>query len=88
MGLSFADAFEKTIGKETKPTPTPSPASGVTSDDMKAYVDAKFSEIENTITTKMEQFFKENNVETVPESKVETPKETPQADNNIEKEGE
>jgi hypothetical protein len=83
--MNFMDAYAKTIGKETPPAPKPeTPA--VTSDDVKAYVDAKMADLKK----EMQQIFQESNKkeETVP-NKVETPEETPQpiADNNIEKEG-
>ena len=75
--MNFMDAYAKTIGKETPPAPKPeTPA--VTSDDVKAYVDAKMADLKK----EMQQIFQESN-------KVETPEETPQpiADNDIEKEG-
>lgn len=88
MSKGFLDAYNKTLGKEIKtPTNTPSGSSSITSEDMKAYVDAKFTEMKNSLSNEMKQFFS-NKEETVPD-KVETPEETtnPQADNNIEKEG-
>ena len=83
--MNFMDAYAKTIGKETPPTPKPeTPA--VTSDDVKAYVDAKMADLKK----EMQQIFQESykKEETVP-NKVETPEETPQpkADTKIEKEG-
>ena len=83
--MNFMEAYAKTIGKETPAAPKPeTPA--VTSDDVKAYVDAKTEDLKK----EMQQFFKEyyKKEEAAP-NKVETPEETPQpiADNNIEKEG-
>ena len=84
--MNFMDAYAKTIGKETPPAPKPeTPA--VTSDDVKAYVDAKMTDLKK----EMQQLFQESNnkKEEAAPNKVETPEETPQpiADNNIEKEG-
>lgn len=90
MSKGFLDAYNKTLGKEIKtPAKTTSGSSSITSEDMKAYVDAKITEMKNSLSNEMKQFFS-NKEETVPD-KVETPEETtnPQADNNnnIEKEG-
>ena len=78
------DAYAKTIGKETPPAPKPETPS-VTSDDVKAYVDAKMSDLKK----EMQQLFQESNKKEEAAPKVETPEETPQtnADKNIEKEG-
>lgn len=88
MSKGFLDAYNKTLGKEIMtPAKTTSGSSSITSEDMKAYVDAKFTEMKNSLSNEMKQFFSSKE-ETVPD-KVETPEETtnPQADNNIEKEG-
>jgi len=83
--MNFMDAYSKTLGKETPPTPKPeSPA--VSSDDVKAYVDAKM----NDLKKEMQQLFQESNKkEEAASNEVETPEETPKpnADNIIEKEG-
>ena len=89
--MNFMEAYSRTIGKE-KPQPAPAPAQttpGLSTDDMKAYVDAKFDEMRNTISDEMKKFLSDNNVDSSQsKSTVETPEETPtpQAD-NIEKEG-
>ena len=83
--MNFMDAYAKTIGKETPPAPKPETPS-VTSDDVKAYVDAKM----NDLKKEMQQLFQESNKkEEASSNEVETPEETPQpnADNNNEKEG-
>jgi hypothetical protein len=80
--MNFMDAYAKTLGKETPPAPKPeTPA--VTSDDVKAYVDAKM----NDLKKEMQQLFQDQ--KEAASNKVETPEETPQkdADKNIEKEG-
>ncbi len=82
--MNFMDAYAKTIGKETPPAPKPeTPA--VTSDDVKAYVDAKMTDLKK----EMQQLFQESNKkEAAASDKVETPEETPQTNaDNIEKEG-
>ena len=80
--MNFMDAYAKTIGKETPPAPKPETPS-VTSDDVKAYVDAKM----NDLKKEMQQLFQDQ--KEAASNKVETPEETPQkdADKNIEKEG-
>lgn len=80
--MNFMDAYAKTIGKETPPAPKPETPS-VTSDDVKAYVDAKMADLKK----EMQQIFQDQ--KEAASNKVETPEETPQpiADNNIEKEG-
>ena len=80
--MTFMDAYAKTIGKETPPASKPE-TSSVTSDDVKAYVDAKM----NDLKKEMQQLFQDQ--KEAASNKVETPEETPQkaADKNIEKEG-
>ena len=83
--MNFMDAYAKTLGKETPSAPKPE-TPGVTSDDVKAYVDAKMADLKK----EMQQIFQESNKkEEAASNKVETPEETPQpiADNNNEKEG-
>lgn len=90
MHNSFLDAYNKTIGKETPAQAKTDTNNALSSEDMKAYVDAKFAELKNNISNEMKQFISENKIETVTDNKVETPQETPEkkeADNNIEKEG-
>ena len=82
--MNFMDAYAKTLAKEVPAAPKPETPS-VTSDDVKAYVDAKMSDLKK----EMQQLFQESNKkEAAAPNKVETPEETPQpiAD-NIEKEG-
>lgn len=82
--MNFMDAYAKTLAKEVPAAPKPeTPA--ITSDDVKAYVDAKMSDLKK----EMQQLFQESNNKEAAPNKVETPEETPQpnADNNIEKEG-
>lgn len=86
--MNFMEAYSRTIGKE-KPQPAPAQTTpGLSTDDMKAYVDAKFDEMRNTISDEMKKFLSDNNVDSSQSKSVETPEETPtpQAD-NIEKEG-
>lgn len=80
--MNFMDAYAKTLGKETPPAPKPE-APSVTSDDVKAYVDAKM----NDFKKEMQQLFQDQ--KEAASNKVETPEETPQpkADTKIEKEG-
>lgn len=63
--MNFSQAFSETLGKEAAaPAATPSPASqGISSDDMKAYVDAKFEALKTDLLSEMKK-------------PVETPKET------------
>lgn len=71
--MNFLQAFSETIGKEVQnPNPTPTPevkqngkvdlTSDLTSDDMKAYVDAKFEALKSDLLNELKP--------------VETPKET------------
>lgn len=64
--MNFSQAFSETLGKEN-PAPAaanPSPASqGISSDDMKAYVDAKFEALKTDLLSEMKK-------------PVETPQET------------
>lgn len=79
------EAYAKTLAKEVPPAPKPETPT-VTSDDVKAYVDAKMSDLKK----EMQQLFQESNKkEEAASNKVETPKETPptDADKNKEKEG-
>lgn len=66
--MNFLQAFSETIGKEApKPNPTPTPEGkqddkvDLTSDDMKAYVDAKFEALKSDLLNELKP--------------VETPKE-------------
>lgn len=63
--MNFSQAFSETLGKEAAaPVATPSPASqGISSDDMKAYVDAKFEALKTDLLSEMKK-------------PVETPQET------------
>lgn len=63
--MNFSQAFSETLGKESAaPAVTPSPASqGISSDDMKAYVDAKFEALKTDLLSEMKK-------------PVETPQET------------
>lgn len=63
--MNFSQAFSETIGKEAAaPAANPSPASqGISSDDMKSYVDAKFEALKNDLLSEIKK-------------PVETPKET------------
>lgn len=63
--MNFAQAFSETLGKEAAaPAATPSPASqGISSDDMKSYVDAKFEALKADLLSEMKK-------------PVETPQET------------
>lgn len=63
--MNFSQAFSETLGKEAAaPAATPSPASqGISSDDMKAYVDAKFEALKTDLLSEMKK-------------PVETPQET------------
>lgn len=63
--MNFSQAFSETLGKEAAvPAVNPSPASqGLTSDDMKAYVDAKFEALKTDLLSEMKKT-------------VETPQET------------
>ena len=83
--MNFMDAYAKTLAKEVPAAPKPE-ASGITSDDVKAYVDAKMSDLKK----EMQQLFQESSKkDEAVTNKVETPEETPQtnADTKIEKEG-
>lgn len=67
--MNFLQAFSETIGKEAQnPNPTPTPEVkqngkvDLTSDDMKAYVDAKFEALKSDLLNELKP--------------VETPKET------------
>lgn len=66
--MNFSQAFSETLGKEAvatavNPTPTsqggkenPSPASqGISSDDMKAYVDAKFEALKTDLLSEIKK---------------------------------
>ena len=64
--MNFSQAFSETLGKESAaPAASPSPASqgGISSDDMKAYVDAKFEALKTDLLSEMKK-------------QVETPQET------------
>lgn len=63
--MNFSQAFSETLGKEAAaPAANPSPASqGISSDDMKAYVDAKFEALKTDLLSEMKK-------------PVETPQET------------
>ena len=64
--MNFSQAFSETLGKESAaPAASPSPASqgGISSDDMKAYVDAKFETLKTDLLSEMKK-------------PVETPQET------------
>ena len=63
--MNFSQAFSETIGKEAAaPAANPSPASqGISSDDMKAYVDAKFEALKTDLLSEIKK-------------PVETPQET------------
>ena len=64
--MNFSQAFSETLGKEAAaPAATPSPASqgGISSDDMKAYVDAKFEALKTDLLSEIKK-------------PVETPQET------------
>ena len=64
--MNFSQAFSETLGKESAaPAASPSPASqgGISSDDMKAYVDAKFEALKTDLLSEMKK-------------RVETPQET------------
>lgn len=63
--MNFSQAFSETLGKEAAaPAATPSPASqGISSDDMKAYVDAKFEALKTDLLSEIKK-------------QVETPQET------------
>lgn len=63
--MNFSQAFSETLGKESAaPAASPSPASqGISSDDMKAYVDAKFEALKTDLLSEMKK-------------PVETPQET------------
>ena len=77
--MNFLQAFSETIGKESQnPNPTPTPEVkqdnkvDLTSDDMKAYVDAKFEALKSDLLNELKP--------------VETPKETDgieETDNNL-----
>ena len=82
--MNFMDAYAKTLAKEVPAAPKPE-APSVTSDDVKAYVDAKMSDLKK----EMQQLFQESSKkDEAVTNKVETPEETPQTNaDNIEKEG-
>lgn len=63
--MNFSQAFSETLGKESAASAVnPSPASqGISSDDMKAYVDAKFEALKTDLLSEMKK-------------PVETPQET------------
>lgn len=63
--MNFSQAFSETLGKEAAaPAANPSPASqGISSDDMKAYVDAKFEALKTDLLSEIKK-------------PVETPQET------------
>ena len=63
--MNFSQAFSETLGKESAaPATNPSPASqGISSDDMKAYVDAKFEALKTDLLSEIKK-------------PVETPQET------------
>lgn len=63
--MNFSQAFSETLGKEAvAPAANPSPTSqGLSSDDMKAYVDAKFEALKTDLLSEMNKT-------------VETPQET------------
>ena len=64
--MNFSQAFSETLGKESAApaAENPSPASqGISSDDMKAYVDAKFEALKTDLLSEMKK-------------PVETPQET------------
>ena len=73
--MNFSQAFSETLGKEAAaPAVNPSPASqGISSDDMKAYVDAKFEALKTDLLSEIKK-------------PVETPQETDKGSqvNNIE----
>jgi len=63
--MNFSQAFSETLGKEAAaPAATPSPASqGISSDDMEAYVNAKFEALKTDLLSEIKK-------------QVETPQET------------
>jgi len=63
--MNFSQAFSETLGKEAAaPAATPSPASqGISSDDMKSYVNAKFEALKTDLLSEIKK-------------QVETPQET------------
>ena len=89
--MNFFSAFSETIGKEAAASGNSSgntsdknssdnASQNITSDDMKAYVDAKFEALKSDLVSEMQNFNK----------KVETPKETDKLqedNNNSQKEG-
>ena len=76
--MNFLQAFSETIGKEVQnPNPTPTPEVkqngkvDLTSDDMKAYVDAKFEALKSDLLNELKP--------------VETPEETDGKNAKLEK---
>jgi len=63
--MNFSQAFSETLGKEAAaPAANPSPTSqGISSDDMKTYVDAKFEALKTDLLSEIKK-------------QVETPQET------------
>lgn len=55
--MNFSQAFSETLGKEAAaPAANPSPASqGISSDDMKAYVDAKFEALKTDLLSEIKK---------------------------------
>lgn len=82
--MNFLQAFEKVNQDQTAAAAAPAKQADNT-EDLKAYIDAKFEGIRSEIDNKMSNFLKSNNIEEV---KVETPEEnTNAASQKIENEG-
>lgn len=80
--MNFIQAFSETLGKEAASvpeavvkTPEKQNSQDITSDDMRAYVDAKFEALKSDLLNEMQQLNK----------KVETPQETDKGSQEIKK---